>query len=86
MRNSFQKALKLIFLAIFVFQMKEALEKFIYKPVINTGLVKSVNQIQPPVIYICIQDQYDYIKGRQFSLKKKSHNTILILSLKHVSK
>ena len=63
MNKVFHCTVQLVFLMIFIWQMQVAIKEFISMPVVNTSQVKSVNDIKPPIIYICIQDQFDYKKG-----------------------
>ena len=64
--------IQIIAFGIFLFQMQNAITKYVQKPIVQQTSTTSFQNIEKPVIYICQDGQFSYKKAEEFGYKSQT--------------
>ena len=58
--------IQLLAIGIFIFQFQNSIWKYFSKPVIQQTSTTNLNNIKKPVIYVCQDNQFNYLKAKSY--------------------
>ncbi len=57
---------QLFALGIFLFQLQNSITKYVSKPIVQQTSIKSLSDIDKPLIYVCQNGQFNNIKSKEY--------------------
>ena len=63
--KNLRKIFQIIAFGVFIFQMHQAIMKYVSKPIVTEKSSEATTNIQKPLIYVCQDNQFNYSRARE---------------------